>query len=150
MRRVATRRAVLGDEEVLAELNAVVHDLHVTHNPGYFKPTERHEVATWFRALLEMPTVRIWIADVEGAAAGYAAVFLHERPANLFCHPRRWLEINQLAVRPERRRAGVARALVAVVLRAADADEIAEVELSTWVFNDAASASRPGSSASGW
>lgn len=129
---------MLGDEAVLAELNAVVHDLHVAHRPGYFKPTERDEVATWFRAHLEMPTVRIWIADVEGAAAGYAAVFLQERPANLFCHARRFLEINQIAVRPERRRAGVARALVDVILRAADADGIAEVELSTWVFNDAA------------
>ena len=136
--KVVTRRAVLGDEEVLAELNAVVHDLHVANAPGYFKPTVPGEVAARFRGLLETPAVRIWIADAGGAAAGYVAVFLRERPENLFCHPRRWLEINEIAVRPERRRAGVARALVELVLQAADADEIAEVELSTWVFNSEA------------
>jgi ribosomal protein S18 acetylase RimI-like enzyme len=133
--KLATRRAALGDEDLLAELNAVVHDLHVAHAPDYFKPVLPAEVATRFRGLLETPTVRIWIADADGAPAGYVAAFLRERPENVFCHPRRWLEINEIAVRPQRRRAGVARALVEVVLRAADADEIAEVELSTWMFN---------------
>jgi hypothetical protein len=59
---VTIRRAILGDEQVLAELNAFVHDFHVWENPAYFKPTIHQDLAAWFRGLFEQPSVRIWIA----------------------------------------------------------------------------------------
>jgi len=135
MMNVTIRRAVLGDERVLAELNAVVHDLHLKNNPAYFKPTVGEDVVAWFRGLLEQPPVQIWIAEVDSVAVGYACVFLRERPETPFCHARRWLEIDQMGVCPDWRRRGVARALVRAVLQAAGDAGIREVELSSWVFN---------------
>jgi GNAT superfamily N-acetyltransferase len=129
------RRAVVGDEQTLATLNGFVHDLHLRQNPTYFRPAEPEEVAAWFRGVLESPTVRIWIADALARPVGYVSVFWHERAQNPFCRERRWLEIDQVGVHPERRRQGVGRALVHVVLQAARDEGIADVELSSWVFN---------------
>ena len=46
---VTIRRAILGDEPVLAELNAFVHDFHVRGNPTYFMPTIHQDVASWVK-----------------------------------------------------------------------------------------------------
>ncbi len=79
MMKVRIRQAQMGDEVVLAELNEFVHELHVDHNPSHFKRTKGTEVAQWFRDLLGRSTVRIWLAEEEGLAVGYASAFLHER-----------------------------------------------------------------------
>jgi GNAT superfamily N-acetyltransferase len=134
----AIRRAARGDEGALAELNAFVQELHVLGNPAYFKPSVHEEVSAWFRSLLEKSTVKIWIAEGDGVPVGFASTFLHERAENAFCRSRRWLEIDQIGVRPEWRRKGIARALVQVVLGAAKAESVHDVELSSWVFNDGA------------
>jgi GNAT superfamily N-acetyltransferase len=130
-----TRRAVVGDERTLAELNGFVHDLHLMSNPAYFRPAEAEEVAAWFRGLLENPTVKIWIAEAGALAVGYVSAFRHERAQNPFCRSRRWLEIDQVGVHPDWRRKGIGQALVDVVLQAARDEGIGDVELSSWVFN---------------
>jgi GNAT superfamily N-acetyltransferase len=132
------RRAVVGDERTLTEVNSFVHELHLRQNPTYFRPAELEEVAAWFRGLLESPTVKIWIADAGTVAVGYVSVFWHERAQNPFCRARRWLEIDQVGVHPEWRRQGIGRALVHVALQAARDEDIADVELSSWAFNSGA------------
>ena len=129
------RAAVAGDERVLAELNASVQDLHVTNAPAYFKPAALDDVAAWFRELLDKPTTWIWIAERDGEAVGYVLAVVQDRAENAFVRPRQWVEIDQIAVRPDHHRKGLARALVDAVLRAAEAHEIGEVELTCWDFN---------------
>jgi ribosomal protein S18 acetylase RimI-like enzyme len=132
---VTIRRAFFGDEAVLAELNAFVHDFHLTNNPAYFKPAAPEDVAAWFGGLLEKPTARIWIAEWDGAAVGYVSTLLRERPENVFGRARQWLEIDQIGVRPDQRRKGIGRELVDAAIQAADAGGIRDIELSSWVFN---------------
>ena len=81
------------------------------------------------------PTSWIWIAEKAGEPVGYVLAFIHERPENVFCTARRWLDIDQIAVRPDQRRHGVARSLVEAVRHAAEAHGIEEVELTCWTFN---------------
>ncbi len=130
--------AASGDEEVLAGLNASVQAFHVANHPQQFRPADLGEVAAWFRGLLGKPTVRIWIAQLDGMPVGYASAFWQERPQTPFGFARRWIEIDQIGVRPEFQRAGVGRQLVAQVFQAADADGIRDVELSSWCFNEGA------------
>jgi diamine N-acetyltransferase len=135
---VTIRRAILGDEPVLAELNAFLQEFHVANNPTYFKPTTPQDVVPWFRGLLEMPTARIWIAEDRNAAVGYVIALARERSENVFSRSRRWIEIDQIGIRPSHRRLGIGRSLVQVVLQAADGDGIRDVELSAWVLNSEA------------
>ena len=134
----AIRRAALGDERALTELNAFVHRFHVANKPAHFKPASPDEVAAWFRSQFGNQAVRIWIAEEAGTPVGYASVFLHERAENPFCLARRWFEIDQIAVRPDRQRNGIGRALVQHVLADARAEGIREVELTCWCFNPGA------------
>ena len=136
----AIRLAVAGDEGTLAELNAFVHELHVAQNPAHFKPADRQEVAAWFRSLIEKPTVSIWLAEQDGVAAGYVSALVYERPETPFSRARKWLEIDQIGVRAECRRNGIARRLVERVVQSAREKGIRDVELTSWCFNENAQA----------
>jgi GNAT superfamily N-acetyltransferase len=135
---VNIRAAVPGDERSLAVLNGVVQQLHVAGRPDFFKPTQLDEVAAWFRPLLRKPTAGIWLAEDDGVPIGYVLAFVRERAENPFCPSRRWCEIDQIAVRPDRQRQGVGRALIEQALTWARAEGAGDIELSTWSFNDSA------------
>jgi GNAT superfamily N-acetyltransferase len=132
------RAAVLGDEELLAVLNGLVHELHVANRPEEFKPTRAENVSAWFRSLLEKPTVLIWIAEEDGVPVGYGLAFLHERAENPFCPARRGCEVDQIAVDDKRRRRGIARTLIQRVFAEVRGRGIRDVETSSWSFNEAA------------
>jgi GNAT superfamily N-acetyltransferase len=137
------RPAVASDTQVLAELHSHVHTLHVANSPQHFKPVAHDDVVAWFNEVIEKPTARIWIAEEEGVPLGYVCTFRHEREENIFSHARRWMEIDQVAVSPQRRRSGVGRALIEHVLRSAYSEGFVDVELTTWAFNsDAVAAFR--------
>jgi GNAT superfamily N-acetyltransferase len=136
--RTTVRPAVVGDEERLAALNGLVHELHVVNRPEDFKPARAEDVSAWFRSLLQRPTALIWIAEEDGGPIGYVLALLHERPENPFRPARRWCEIDQIAVSETRRRRGVARTLVQHVLAEVRRRGIREVELSAWSFNEPA------------
>jgi ribosomal protein S18 acetylase RimI-like enzyme len=138
MMTATIRRAVSGDEPVLAELNGFIQELHVRNNPAYFKPTVREDVVAWFQGLLQKPNAWVWIAEEDGVAVGYVSALQRERAESPFSHARRWLEIDHIGVHPEQRRRGLCRALVEVVLEAADDQGLRDVELSSWVFNSGA------------
>ena len=132
---MTVRRAAGVDAPALAALTGFVHDMHLARRPDYFKPTRADEVTAWFRERLDEPTTAAWIAEVDGAPIGYVLAFFHERGENPFRRPRRWCEIDQIAVDPARRRRGIGRALVAAALAEATKRGMREVELSSWAFN---------------
>jgi ribosomal protein S18 acetylase RimI-like enzyme len=128
------------DAELLARLNRPVQELHVAGRPDYFKRVDAGAVATWFRSMLRKPAVRAWIATFHGAPAGYILTVTYDRAENTFCGPRHFCEIDQIAVLSEFRRHGIARALVEQVRHEARSRAIAEVELTSWSFNNEAHA----------
>jgi len=93
-------------------------------------------LTAWYRSLLERPATRAWIAEDDAAPVGYLLALVHDIPENPFVRARRWCEIDQIAVDPDRRRRGIARALVLAALSAAKAEGISRVEASAWAFND--------------
>jgi ribosomal protein S18 acetylase RimI-like enzyme len=135
---IQVRAAGLGDEAVLAGLGGIVQELHVRARPDVFKAVDIGGLEDRFKELLSTASARVWMAHVLEAPAGYVLVVEQWRPENVFCHPRRWHEIEQLCVHPSYRRRGVARALVARVVQAAIAENVDEIELNTWSFNEPA------------
>jgi len=132
---VTIRPAVPGDENVLAVLSGIAHELHLAAHPEFMRATRQYDVAQWFGSLLQQPTAAAWLAEDEGVPVGYVLALFQEQPGNPFRLARRWCEIDQLAVTAERRRRGVARALVDAVIAEARANGIRDVELNVWAFN---------------
>jgi len=132
------RPAAIGDEALLAGLNAFVQELHLGRRPDQFRPTQSAELATWYRSLLENATSRIWIAEEDGLPVGYLLAIFHEAPENPFARARRWCEIDQLAVDPTRHRRGIARALILHAASWAETEGIPYIEAVSWSFNDGA------------
>ena len=123
------------DAATLADLNTHVHDLHVAARPDFFAAPRREDVVAWFREQMARADARTWLGELDGAPAGYALVYFHERPARPFAHARRWCEIDQIAVAPAGRRRGVARTLIEAALDEARRRGIRDIELSSWAFN---------------
>ena len=132
---VTVRRAQIGDVPQLVELNALVQGVHVAAEPTVFKPTRAGEVAAWFTAGLESGSLLSWVAADRAEVVGYITVLAQQRDAHAFCHARAWWQIDQLGVRPEWRRRGIARALLRAVAAEAGRAGVTQLQLSTWSFN---------------
>lgn len=140
MTTLLIRRAGVGDAQTLAQLNAHVHALHVEARPHVFKPLDVEAAERWYAELLQKPDTRAWLAQEDGTALGYVLAFPREAAESIFCHARRWYELDQIAVAPAARQRGIARRLVAAVRDAARADGVTDIQLSTWDFNQRAQA----------
>lgn len=135
---ITIRRAIRGDEPALVELNAFVQTMHADHFPSLFKQPETSEFLAWFANVLGQGNAQVWLAEEEGKTVGYVSATLQERAETPFCHQRRYLEIDAIAVRAGRQRTGVGRQLIEQVLKIAVAEGVPEVELSCWAFNQGA------------
>src|SRR3569623_1006687 len=135
---IAVRAAGPADEASLADLAAVVQQLHFAARPDVFKPVNVEALQGWFREALRSNQRRVLLAEAAGSSAGYAVVVDGDRDEDAFARPRRWREVDQLAVAPGYRKQGVARALLEHIAAAALADGIPSLELNTWGFNQPA------------
>ena len=132
---INVRAAGSEDVQALVVLNRSVQELHLAHQPDYFKDADSRSVADWFSSMLQNPDVRVWVGEVGSVPAGYALTMTRDRPENAFCFGRRFCEIDQIAVSPAFRRRGVARALIQRVLEDARLRTLPDVELTSWCFN---------------
>jgi GNAT superfamily N-acetyltransferase len=135
---ISIRRAVEGDQAILAALSAFVQGLHVRERSDVFKPVDPTGLEQWFVEALATGTARIWIASLGETPVGYALVVELRRGDNVFTYPRRWHEVEQIGVHPDYMRRGIARALFRRIGEAAMADGVSEIELNTWIFNKVA------------
>jgi ribosomal protein S18 acetylase RimI-like enzyme len=132
------RKAVIGDENLLATMNSFVQEIHTQNRPDQFKATDAAELGNWYQSLLQKPATRIWIAEHDGQAVGYLLAILHRQPETPFTRQRHWCEIDQVAVDPAWRRKGLAREMIAMAVAEAKAEGFPNVELTSWSFNQGA------------
>jgi GNAT superfamily N-acetyltransferase len=132
------RSAEVGDIDVLTQLLGEVQDLHVANRPETFRELVANEIAEMFRACLENPSAKLWVADVDGVARGYLSAVVRQTPQGPYSFKRTWMELDSIGVHRAYRRQGVARALVKAALGHAEGAGIREVELASWAFNQSA------------
>ena len=130
------RRAVSGDESILAELAKAVHELHVAARPDIFLPYDAVALRTWFGELLAADEVKFWIVEIGGVAAGYVSAARKSREANPFSSAREWCEIDNLSVEPAFRNQGLGRLLMETAMADARSMGLRVFELTTWWFNE--------------
>jgi len=130
------RRAVSGDESILAALGKAVHELHVNARPDIFLPYYAEALRIWFRELLAGGEVKFWIVEIDGVAAGYVSAARKSREANPFSPAREWCEIDNLAVEPAFQKQGLGRLLMETAMADARSAGLRVFELTTWWFNE--------------
>jgi ribosomal protein S18 acetylase RimI-like enzyme len=131
------RRAVPGDESILAALGKAVHELHVAARPDIFLPYDAETLRTWFGELLAADEVKVWIVEVDCVAAGYVSAARKSREANPFSPAREWCEIDNLSVDPAFQKQGLGRLLMETAMADARSAGLHAFELTTWWFNEA-------------
>ncbi|MCX5770211.1 MAG: GNAT family N-acetyltransferase, partial [Candidatus Hydrogenedentes bacterium] len=120
----------------IVRLNRVVQNLHVEHEPGYFRSFDEAEICAFVLNAIQDSGVTFLLAVDNGKVLGYAMIRVNERAGNAYVRPRKFLELEQLAVAPESRGQGVGAALVDESLAMAKSLNGLSVELSVWQFNE--------------
>jgi len=124
--------------EDLVRLNGVVQDLHAEREPACFRPFDPAAVREQVRDALHDPAVTFLVAVEDGNAQGYVMLRVCERAENPYRKPMKYVELDQIAVAPESRGRGVGSALIDAAFARAKSQDIGDVELSVWEFNEAA------------
>ena len=138
---IVVRRATIADAELVSKLNADVQALHAAALPWRFKPPGP---GTFQPAdaepLLRKPEHYVFIAEIAGAAAGYAHAEIMRRVETAFHFAHTMIHLNAISVRPNYRRQGVGNALLEAVRAAGKEQGITLLTADVWVFNENARA----------
>jgi ribosomal protein S18 acetylase RimI-like enzyme len=138
---VVVRKAHRGDLEALSSLNAEIQAVHAAALPFLFKEARPDMfVRAGLGDLFEWPDNLLFIADVDGTAAGYAYAQIVRGAETAFQQAHDMVYLHHIGVRTTCRRRGVGSALIEAVRAAADENGIATMALDVWMFNDAARA----------
>jgi diamine N-acetyltransferase len=130
------RQATPIDSLLLSSLSVDVQRLHAEHHPDIFKVPESEDFArSFFDEVLADSTIQIFIAENEEQALGYVLCKLVERPQSPFTFARRYLQIDQISVRPEVRGQGLGAALIKQAERFAKELDVQRIQLDSWDFN---------------
>ena len=138
---ISVRRATEADAESISALNTDVQALHAAAMPSRFKPPESGSFsAREVSALLAERENLLFLAHVDGEAAGYAYAEIIRRPETSLTYSSEMLHVHHIGVGSSFRRQGVGSALLNAV-RAAGLDKgITLLTLDVWSFNEAARA----------
>jgi len=138
---ILIRNATEQDADTLAALNADVQAVHAAALPWHFKPPGPDTFPCAAVAdVLAQPDNVVFIAEIDGDAAGYAYAQFVRRGETSFHYAHDMVYLHHISVRPAHRRRGVGGALIAAVRAAATEADIALVALDVWTFNEEARA----------
>jgi diamine N-acetyltransferase len=136
-----TRPARIGDYPALCFLWRAMDELHAQFLPSYFRraagpPKSLAEVDR----ILAAPDELLRIAEHDGETVGLVHALLYDTPPIPAMTPARRAHVDSLVVRPEARRRGIGRQLMAEVQAWAEAKGATEIVLTVWAGNQAAEA----------
>jgi ribosomal protein S18 acetylase RimI-like enzyme len=136
---VRIREATPGDVAAVIELCGLLDDLHTESLPHRFRgssarPRPRQDVS----AMLVNPSAVILLAEVEARVVGQVSVEIRDVPDTLPFVPRTYGQVNDLFVRDDMRRLGIAQSLMAAAERWVRARGAGSIELVVYEFNQPA------------
>ena len=103
-----------GEEDLprVNELRRQVNDIHAAGKPEIFKPEFSQELQDRIYAIWDDPDREILLAEMDGAAVGFAHLHRVHRPETAYAVARSFLDIEEFGVDAACRRQGVATALI--------------------------------------
>jgi ribosomal protein S18 acetylase RimI-like enzyme len=136
---VTIRKVTAQDYEALCEIIEEVDALHREALPSIFQePVGPVRERIYLLGLLADEDHGLFVAEIEGQAAGYVHVTVRDAPPIPILVPRRVAVVDNLVVKEAYRRSGLGRALMGRAEQWAQAKGAADVELNVYEFNAAA------------
>lgn len=136
MSDVTIRPAADDDYDGLAAVYIEVDELHREALPRMFRAPDGPALGrAYFASMLAGEDSALIVADRGGAIVGFARLQARLAPDTPYHRPRRWVEVDTLAVLSEVQRGGVGRALMLAAESWARERGIAEIELNVYEFN---------------
>ncbi len=133
------RRATSADAALLAKLCETVQRLHYAARPDVFKPYSGDDaLAACFRVMLESSENHIFIAEASDKAVGYVLAKVTHRPDNPFTYAFDCVFIDQFCVIDGEQGKGYGSRLLDAVCELARAENIRDIQLGVWNFNEQA------------
>jgi ribosomal protein S18 acetylase RimI-like enzyme len=135
------RQATMEDYEGLCVLFAAVDAQHIEALPQVFRdPGKRARPREYIASIVKDENACLWVAEHEGNVVALLKVAIREARELPLLVPRRYAEIDTLAVAQAYRRRGIGRTLMAAAERWASERGADQIELSVWEFNEQARA----------
>ena len=133
------RPACLEDYPDFGRLYLEINDLHAAAHPDLFAPTRipPHDEED-FQIMLCDPNQAVFIAEVDGQAAGFIDVVLREAPLLEILMPRLFGVVDSIGVNAGFRRQGIGEALMQCAARWAAEKGATSLELTVYEFNQSA------------
>lgn len=131
--------AQAAEAELVSRLNRHVQAVHAAAMPDRFKaPGPETFPAAEVLAVMAQDGMRVLLAKVDGAPAGYALAELVRRDETSTTHAFAMVYVHHISVDPAFRRQGVGAALIAAAREEGARAGIADLGLDVWSFNEAA------------
>ena len=139
MMQATIRAATQADYEGICELYAEADALHAEALPDLFRVADG-PARTWefIRQLIEDENVALLVAEAGGQLLGVIEVTERVVPEFSCVVPRRYAQVESLAVKAGHRRHGIGRSLMEEARRWAVSRGLPRVELIVWEFNQGA------------
>jgi len=135
----AIRSATLGDYDGICAVLEEVDAIHHLSEPDFFKPASRaRRTLAYIGHYIESDESAIFVAEIQGSIIGVPLLCIRTTPDESILKPRRWINIDILAVKEGWRSQGIGHALLAQAEDWARIKGIDELELSIWSFNQRA------------
>ena len=132
---MSVRPATEADIGALAELNAVVQQMHHDVVPEWFKPPDIAAIVDHFRQALRCDALRTFVAEADGAVRGYALARLEQRPETALTYGGLVVELDHISVDQAYRGRGLGRQLIGHVKSFASDVGATRLQLAVWEFN---------------
>jgi len=133
------RPACLEDYPAFGRLYIEINDLHAAAHPHLFALTRTppHDEED-FHIMLSDSNQAVFIAEVDGEAAGFINVILRDAPPLEILAPRRFAVVDSIGVNDRFRRQGVGQVLMQCADQWAAEKGAANIELTVYEFNQSA------------
>jgi GNAT superfamily N-acetyltransferase len=135
---ITIREAKITDYECVNALFTEELAFHIEIEPELFKMPECVMTMDWFRDLLRKVNTIMYIAEVDGKAAGLIQVMVGDSPNDPIFRKRRYTHIEDIVVAQEYQHRGVGRELMQAAHMWAKAQGALAVELWVWQTNERA------------
>lgn len=133
------RKATIKDFDGMNRVFQQVDDLHSEAVPHIFKTTTKPSRSDeYLTSIIDNDMMSLLVAEVDGKIVGVAKADILESPDIPLFVNRRWMDINTIVVDDQYRGKGVGKRLLDTLYAWARSEDVHEVELTVFAFNEAA------------